>query len=67
MNRELAQEKLSEFDDVFETIEALQMLSVTAEGECGLYMKDAALELEGLHDLLTEIMQTGIAPVEKVV
>ena len=66
MNRELAKEKLAEFDDAYETVEALQMLSVTAEGECGLYMVDAARAIEGLLEFVDEIMTTGIAPASGV-
>jgi hypothetical protein len=66
MNRSDAVKKLGEFDDAFDTVEALIMLSVTAEGECGLYMNDAATTIEGLHELLTEIIQTGIAPQQEV-
>jgi hypothetical protein len=62
MNRSDAVKKLGEFDDAFDTVEALRMLSVTAEGECGLYMNDSATTIEGLYELADELIKTGVAP-----
>jgi hypothetical protein len=67
MNRTDALRKLAEFDGIWDTIEALHMLSNDTEGtETSWYMLKGAEQLESLYEFIDALILTGVKPAEKV-
>jgi len=67
MNRTDALRKLAEFDGIWDTIEALHMLSNDVhQPEASFFMLQAGEQLESLYELTDSLLQTGVKPAEKV-
>ena len=66
MNRKEARERLTVFDDTFEIVDALNMLAVSAPGECEYYMREAANHIEGLYTLTDEVIRVGVQAERRV-
>ena len=66
MYRDEARKRLSVFYDTFEIVDALNMLAVTAGGESGYYMREAAEHIEGLYNLTDEVIRSGVVAERKV-